>query len=455
MTINCLENGCNTQPSFNYQNEKGGIYCSKHKKENMIDVKHKRCLECNIQPLYNFQNEKVGIYCKEHKKENMIDVKNKKCLEQNCNNRPNFNFQNEKVGLYCSKHKKENMIDVKHKRCLEKDCNTQPLYNLPSEKVGKYCKEHKKENMIDVKNKKCLEKNCNTRPIFNFQNEKIGKYCLEHKKENMVDVKSKRCLEENCNTRPSYNFQNEKVGLYCKEHKKENMIDVKHKKCLKKECNIRPSYNLPNEKFGVYCKEHAIENMIDVTNKKCLECDDIQSSNKYKGFCVRCFIHKFPDEKISRNYKTKENHMTDFIKQEFLYEVSKVFDKQTNGCSKRRPDVYVDKLTHVVIIECDENQHKDTSCENKRAMELFQDFANRPIVFIRFNPDSYKNEKGNKIPSSFRICKNTGISIIRDKKEWCDRLQTLKNCMNKWLITIPEKEVTNQYLFYDKNKFTN
>jgi len=62
-----------------------------------------------------------------------------------------------------------------------------------------------------------------------------------------------------------------------------------------------------------------------------------------------------------------------------------IFDKQTGGCSKMRPDVFIDKFTHVVIIECDENQHKDTSCENKRTMELFQDFGNRPIVFIRFN----------------------------------------------------------------------
>jgi hypothetical protein len=162
-----------------------------------------------------------------------------------------------------------------------------------------------------------------------------------------------------------------------------------------------------------------------------------------------CFINKFPNEKISRNYKVKENHMTDFIKLEFKEQVM-VFDKQTGGCSKRRPDVYIDKFTHVVIVECDENQHKDTSCENMRTMELFQDFGNRPIVFIRFNPDKYINENDEKKLSSFKYHKIFDVPIIRELKEWKYRLNILKEIIGKHLQVIPEKEVTNEFLFYDK-----
>jgi hypothetical protein len=78
--------------------------------------------------------------------------------------------------------------------------------------------------------------------------------------------------------------------------------------------------------------------------------------------------------------------MTDFIKEEFRDEVI-TFDKQTGGCSKRRPDVYIDKFTHVVIVQCDENQHKNkeyTNCDTKRTLELFQDFGNyfNPLIFF-------------------------------------------------------------------------
>ena len=190
--------------------------------------------------------------------------------------------------------------------------------------------------------------------------------------------------------------------------------------------------------------------MIDVKSKKCLEehCDTIVF-NKYKGYCLRCFINKFPNEKISRNYKVKEIHMTDFLKQEFKDEIM-VFDKQTGGCSKRRHDVYIDKFTHVTIVECDENQHKDTSCENMRTMELFQDFGNRPIVFIRFNPDKYINKNGEKILSSFNMHKTLDVPVIRNQKEWQNRLDLLKEYINKHLITIPEREITYEYLFYDE-----
>ena len=48
----------------------------------------------------------------------------------------------------------------------------------------------------------------------------------------------------------------------------------------------------------------------------------------------------------------------------------------------RRPDLELDLLYQIVII--DENQHidYDCSCENKLIMELSQDIAHRPIYSI-------------------------------------------------------------------------
>ena len=381
----------------------------------------------------------------------MINVIDKKCLEEKCNKIPLYNFSDKKTPIYCLTHKKDNMINVKDRQCLEENCNKRPIYNFQNKKTGIYCKEHKKENMIDVKNKRCLEENCNKQPNFNLQNEDNPIYCKDHKKINMIDIKHKKCLEENCNKIPSFNLLNEKTGIYCKEHSKENMIDVINKKCSQENCEKQSRFNFENKKDGLYCFEHKKDNMVNVKDKRCKECNETQISNKqYKGYCLRCFVYKFPDVKISRNYKVKEIHMTDFIKQEFKTEVM-TFDKQTGGCSKRRPDVYIDKFTHVVIVECDENQHKDTSCENKRTMELFQDFGNRPIVFIRFNPDSYVNQKNKKIPSSFKMHKTLDVPVIRNPKEWEGRLNVLKETISHWLKEIPKKEITYEYLFYDFN----
>ena len=46
--------------------------------------------------------------------------------------------------------------------------------------------------------------------------------------------------------------------------------------------------------------------------------------------------------------------MVDFLKENFKDLVFE-FDKIVGGCSKRRPDAYIDLFTHVIVIECDEN----------------------------------------------------------------------------------------------------
>lgn len=58
----------------------------------------------------------------------------------------------------------------------------------------------------------------------------------------------------------------------------------------------------------------------------------------------------------------------------------------------------LDCYTHVIDIEIDEDQHKryDKECDDKRSMEILNDLR-CPIVFIRFNPDTYVAKKGRVI----------------------------------------------------------
>jgi len=131
-----------------------------------------------------------------------------------------------------------------------------------------------------------------------------------------------------------------------------------------------------------FCSEHKLENMIDIFNKKCIECNDVKANPKYKNHCLRCFIFKFPDEPIIRNYKIKEQHVIDFIKENFPNQ-DLIFNRQIQGgCSKKLPDVFIDLFTHSIIIECDEDQHKTYLCDNKHTMELFQDLGNIYLLYL-------------------------------------------------------------------------
>lgn len=196
--------------------------------------------------------------------------------------------------------------------------------------------------------------------------------------------------------------------------------------------------------------------MVDVVHKRCLSewCYTYSLNDKYNGYCLRCFVYLFPDKPVSRNYKTKEFAVVDFVKTEYP-DVYWVADKRVNGgCSKRRPDLLSDLGDQVIIVEVDENQHTDydCSCQNKRIMELSQDAGHRPIVFIRFNPDKYVNSDGSKITSCWGT-NGKGICVVvkSKEKEWIQRLNCLKESINYWIN--PEnktnKMVETVQLFYD------
>ena len=133
--------------------------------------------------------------------------------------------------------------------------------------------------------------------------------------------------------------------------------------------------------------------MVDVKSKRCItELCDTRPSEKYRGYCLRCFVMTFPDEKVSRNYKTKEKNVVDYLRIYYGNKYDFIEDKIIiGGCSRRRPDIRIDFGYKVIIIEIDENQHAgyDSSCENRRLMEISRDIGHRPLVIIRFNPDSY------------------------------------------------------------------
>ena len=335
---------------------------------------------------------------------------------ERCRIRAYFNINGEKEGLYCVAHKREEMIDVIHKTCIEKDCKTQAVFNYKGNKAGIRCSKHKEEGMIDIKNKTCDTVGCISRANFNYEGMKYSRKCSKHKEEGMIDIKNKTCDTVGCGIVPVFNYKGNKAGIRCTKHKEEGMIDVKHKRCITPLCDTIPS------------KE---------------------------GYCSRCFYFTFPDKPQERNYKSKEILVTNYIKDNFKdYKVT--FDQIiSQGCSRRRPDIFIELYTHCIIVEVDEDQHLgyDSICENKRIVELYQDLGYRNIVYIRFNPDKYKVKDENGKVKTIRSCfskDKDGKIKIGSSKDWNHRLEKLKDCITKNIENIPFKSISYEYLFYDE-----
>ena len=301
----------------------------------------------------------------------------------------------------------------------------------------------------------CKVIGCNIRPTFNIEGQTKGLYCSEHKSKEMINVISKTCIHEGCKTRPIYNIEGETKALYCSEHKSKEMINVKDKTCIHEGCKTQPNYNIKGETKRLYCAQHKKDGMIDVKHKTCKSSWCLtRVEEKYDGYCLFCYMHLFPDKPVSRNYKTKEYSVVEFVKNMFP-DLNWIADKIiSGGCSKRRPDLILDLGYQVIIVEIDENQHidYDCSCENKRIMELSQDLGHRPIVFIRFNPDDYEKNKKN-ITSCWSQDKK-GLCVIKTPKqnEWKQRLNTLENQIIYWInpSNATNKTIEIIQLFYDE-----
>jgi hypothetical protein len=456
----CEFGSCSVSACFNLFGEQKAKFCKTHKMDEMINIVDKLCETCNVKrALYNYKGKTGGIYCLDHMVEGMVNVKGKRFAYKGllgneiCYTAPIYNYDGQLKGLYCIEHKAENMINVTGKRCSNNDCKSIAQFNFDGNITGKYCSQHKEDGMIDIKHKRCEYKNCMNQPSYKFENDSSCKFCSKHKLEGMVNGKHSICKIENCNKYAGYNYIGIKTPLYCGEHKKENMIDVKHHFCLETDCNKRPIFNFEGCKKGIYCTTHKKDNMINIFMKICksIWCNGYPNP-KYDNYCINCFIHLFPEKQISRNYKTKEKTVVDFIQQ--MFDNSWICDKRiVDGCSKRRPDLLLDMGSHVIIIEIDKNQHVnyDCSCENKRLMELSQDVGHRPIVFIRFNPDDYIDSNSKKIKSCWIPNKSNGLLYIPKIKEteWSNRLTILKNHIQYWINNKTEKTIEIIQLFYN------
>jgi hypothetical protein len=154
----------------------------------------------------------------------------------------------------------------------------------------------------------------------------------------------------------------------------------------------------------------------------------------------------------------------DALKAHYKDTLTMAFDKTIEGgCSKKRPDLFIDFGSHCLIIEVDENRHANYACEQKRMISLYEDINGlesinsvepsiegssdlgfRKVIFLRFNPDGY-TEQSIKHISPFGYTPTGMIKI--NTEEMSRRIEILitklEECREE-----PEDILTTLYLFY-------
>jgi len=349
------------------------------------------------------------------------------------------------------------------------------LYNCKHGKRKSYCKECGGGGLCEHDKRRSLCKECGGGSICDHGKQKSyckecggSSYC-EHEKirsccqecggasiclHNKIKSRCKECgggsicqhekIRSNCKECGGSAYcEHGKVKSHCKECGGGSICDHGKQKSYCKECD-----------GSAYCEHGKLKS-------RCKKCDGSQLCKtencetrgipKYNGYCLPCCIQIHPEIEVSRNYKTKEKDVVDRITQTFTSFTWVTDKKVQDGCSRRRPDLLLDMGSHIIIVEVDENKHTDynCSCENKRLMELSQDLQQRPIVFIRFNPDAYINQDGVLVKSCWKLNKLGVIQISKTKqKEWEERIETLKQQIQYWIDNPTEKTIEIIELFY-------
>ena len=460
----CNHDGCTSRPSHNIEGAPP-IVCSKHKSDSMINVVTKnKCIYkgCTVlNPLFDYKGGK-GRYCFTHKEPDMIDVKHKRCEQDGCNLQPSYDIKGGK-GRFCTTHKMLDMIDIKNHYCEYIGCTiVNPIFNKKGVKKGKYCVTHKDDDMVDVKHKTCEYDHCTIRATFDIKGGN-GRFCVNHKQDNMVNISHRYCQHIDCTVRPNFDIKGGK-GKYCATHKENNMIDIANKCCIVDNCIVRARYGKPGHK-STHCTSHREKGMICNSTAKCIECKDIAVWGK-NMIPTHCELHKTADQhnlveqtcsSCGLLYILDSNNMcehcnpvswnkTVLLKQKSLmtYLDSRGLNGNTTDriidggqCGMERPDRVYDFGNKIIILECDEHQHRDRICvcEQTRMINISQSFGGIPVYFIRFNPDKYTSKhteiQEENISKRYKLCGD----LIQDIK------------MER--ITLPLSLVSAIYLYFD------
>jgi len=424
----CAHYPCRKTPSYNFEGE-SPLYCTGHAKKGMIYLKGKLCRYegCPRFPTHNFENV-TPIVCSLHIENGMVDTKHGKCTTEGCRKSPSYNFIGNIQPAKCAEHKEEGMEDVKNDRCEQKGCIHLPSFASKGERP-RFCGLHKKDGMINVRQSRCEK--CDKSALFNFEGKK-PRFCGDHKSQDMINLRANKCEFEGCNTTPNYNYKGEKTGRFCNEHKEPRMVDIKNKLCEHGPCPVRVNYGylfskparcakhkLPNMfprasinpkcvareckdkayfcpkglSYPERCEIHKKEDDVNIIEKTCKLCGDEYLIPEDQDTCIGCREFKDP---IIR--KSKETRIVDLIKASG-FTISSADSITENSCSKYRPDAVIDFPMFDVIVEVDEDQHSTYACdcEVTRMIQIHQDLGGKPVVFIRYNPDNYKDCTGHLV----------------------------------------------------------
>jgi len=230
-------------------------------------------------------------------------------------------------------------------------------------------------------------------------------FCKDHAASEMVDVVKRVCTNPKCRSKPRYGKPGTPVS-HCAAHRVKGMIRKSNSKCGKcKNLAIWGSNWIPRS-----CEQHKQPDDVNYVERPCVSCHLICLLNS-NDHCEFCDPEAFKTARLA-----KQNALMAYLDARGLKGNSTDTIVEGGECGYERPDRVYDFGDKIVIVECDEDQHKGRPClcEQTRMVNIGQAFGGVPVYFVRWNPDDYVPKDERKIPDEIAKRRELLGDFIRD-----------------------------------------
>lgn len=409
----CEFEGCSSR-SRNFDIAGGkGRFCKIHKKDGMLDVRNALCKHEGCSKRSNFSFKGIPPqFCSEHKLPGMCNRKS--CEYEGCTKYPGYNFSTETSARFCASHKHDGMVYLRNKVCRHSGCKKTASFGTTT---PQYCRTHASSEMRNLITKYCEHAECELHASYNHPGQPV-KFCLAHSEVGMVIVNRKGCEFPQCKSHSRHYDHPGGKGRFCTKHKEVDMVDVINPKCDTMNCASLAVYGIPGGK-KTKCTKHRTPGMLSRPRAKCVACrkpafygksfipkycefhKENDDENLIERDCISCGLTMVLDKnnkceycepiRFQTNRLAKQNALMEYLDRKGLRGNSTDIVIDNGSCGKERPDRVFDFGDKIVIVECDEHQHRERQCEceQTRMVNISQSYGGVPVYFIRWNPDNY------------------------------------------------------------------
>ena len=188
----------------------------------------------------------------------------------------------------------------------------------------------------------------------------------------------------------------------------------------------------------LHCENHKTEAEHNLVERECASCKLVMVLDM-NGRCEYC------DPKRVRTVRlAKQNALMAYLDRRGLAGCSTDTTIDGGECGLERPDRVYDMGDKIVVLECDEDQHKGRACvcEQTRMVNIGQSFGGLPVYFIRWNPDRYG--AAGATPNARRTLAAGDALAVRYKLVG-DLIQDIRAGVH----AVPAALVAAKYLYFD------